>query len=753
MSIIKAFRIALLGAAILSLSVETLRAQSPSEAPKRPRVALALEGGGALGLAHIGVIKVIEEMGIPIDIVVGTSMGSIVGGLYAMGYDAAQMDTIARQANWAELFSESKSIKSESYDERIARSRYIAVLDFDKEGIKLSDGLLSGRKILELMDSLALVQPSSMNFDSLPRPYRAVATDIDTGKAVVLDHGSIADAMRASMSIPGVFSPYSLDGRHLVDGGLVQNLPVETAKKLGADIIIAVDLKDETGDEPSTSGRSPIASLSRSLDILIDQNVDRSLAEADFVITVDIQKYKMTDFASGGTIIDLGEASARRSSETFAAIRERIGPERSAEVKLPAPQMPWIARVVVQGGRIENRMKAQALFEPLAGTVPDQAQLKKIFSELENTGSFEYMRAGISVQDSEPTLVVSISEKPSHGNEFGLSFSSESTYTTDSITSKRTLSSDALLTDFIVPGSSLALQAVLFDAPGLSIFYSQPLAPGIVARGYAQFKREFDTYLTANSLGYRYQSIISEAGLSLGYEPLPGQQLSLGWSNAWIHEVDLPEAYADASIGHSSILKLAFSVRNLDSAIFPMDGISNDLSYSLSLPALASPRFFCTLEWAGSACISLDSPISLAFLWKAGTDFSESAEDTISAPYYYMPSIEDRRLFPGPISTENRVGSHAAAAGLEAKINLKRLSSSVRVPVFVLGLASAGTALRDFSDIAELSDINLWNWTNALGLGVRINDGLGISIKGGVAGVAADGIEPFISLDFGAIGY
>jgi NTE family protein len=755
-NVIESIRIAALAAAIFSFSIEALRAEGSIETPKRPRVALALEGGGALGLAHIGVIKVLEEEGVPIDIVVGTSMGSIVGGLYAMGYDAEQMESIARSADWEGLFSEKRPTKSEPYDERVARSRYVALLDFDKHGIKLSDGLLTGRKILELMDSLSLVLPSPINFDALPRPYRAVATDLDTGEPVVLDRGSIADAMRASMSIPGAFSPYSLDGRRLVDGGLVQNLPVETAKKLGADIVIAVDLRNESGARASNLSSSPIKSLSRSLDILIGQNVERSLALADFVITVDTQKYKLTDFGSAGAILDLGEAAARRAEGTFEAIRERIGSGLRAEAKIPTPRMPKIAKVVVQGGKSENRSRVEALFEPLVGTVPDQARLKKIFDELEESKSFEYLRTSFAAQEPEPTLVVRISEKPSQGNEFGVSFSYESTYSTKSLTSKRTLSSDALFADIGTPGSSLAVQAEILDAPGLKALYSQPLAPEIMACGYAQFERDFATYLTASSLGYRYQTITTEGGLSLGYEPIPGHELSLGWSYSWIHEVDLPDSYAAASIGHASLLRLGFSVRNLDSPIFPMDGISNDLRYTLSLRELGSQRAFSTLVWEGSACLSLDSPISMAFLWKAGTDFSKHAEDTISAPYYYKPSLEDRRLFPGPISTDNRIGSHAAAAGIEAELNLKRISRSLTAPVFVIGLVSAGTALRDFSDIADiadLSDLELWNWTTAIGLGLRINDGFGISLKGGVAGAAADGVQPFISLDLGALGY
>ena len=199
-----------------------LSAQTPDKAdlPKAEKeksvVALILEGGGALGLAHIGVISILEELGIYADIVVGSSMGAIVGGLYATGYDALELEALAIETDWLDMFFENRPVKSDPFRTRESQAKFFASLAFDRSGLQGKSGLLSGMKILTYMDSLVSGIPSPVDFDTLPRRFRAVATDISTGKAVVLKDGSISDAMRASMSIPGIFTPHLIDGRYQI---------------------------------------------------------------------------------------------------------------------------------------------------------------------------------------------------------------------------------------------------------------------------------------------------------------------------------------------------------------------------------------------------------------------------------------------------------------------------------------------------------------------------------------------------------
>jgi len=182
-------------------------APAVAQVRERPVIALALQGGGARGLAHIGVIKVLEEMGIPIDYVVGNSMGAVVGGLYAIGYTGDDLVTLVSTIDWPALFSDPASYDYLSYRGRLDRARYFARIPFTQDGIQLNAGLLDGNSALAYLDRLTIQVSSNTHFDSFPRKFRAAASDIIAGEAVVLESGSLAEAVRASMSIPGILNP------------------------------------------------------------------------------------------------------------------------------------------------------------------------------------------------------------------------------------------------------------------------------------------------------------------------------------------------------------------------------------------------------------------------------------------------------------------------------------------------------------------------------------------------------------------
>lgn len=210
----------------------------------RPRIGLALGGGGARGIAHISVLRMIEELRIPIDCVAGTSMGALVGGLYASGMPINQMEELVVSTDWKRLFDDSLERPERSYRRKQDDRDHLTTLGVGirGSGLRLSPGLLQGERILAMFERSTLPVSAIEDFDQLPIPYRAVATDLNTGQAVVLGRGSLAMAMRASMSLPGVFQPVEVDGRVLLDGGLVNQVPVDVVRAMGADIVIAVDV-------------------------------------------------------------------------------------------------------------------------------------------------------------------------------------------------------------------------------------------------------------------------------------------------------------------------------------------------------------------------------------------------------------------------------------------------------------------------------------------------------------------------------
>jgi len=234
--------------------------ENSAGAKHRPRIALVLEGGGALGFAHIGVIDYLEQHHIPVDLVVGTSMGGLIGGLYASGQSPDQIRTLMRTINWDVAIGGRIPFRDLSYRRKQDREDFPNRLDFGlKHGLSLPEGLNSGQEVGLILDKATLADYDLASFNDLPIPYRCVATNMSTGRAYVFDRGSLGRAMRATMSIPGVFVPVVIDGQMFTDGGAVDNLPVDVARANGADIVIASYL--DTGQTSVTRPGSASWSL------------------------------------------------------------------------------------------------------------------------------------------------------------------------------------------------------------------------------------------------------------------------------------------------------------------------------------------------------------------------------------------------------------------------------------------------------------------------------------------------------------
>lgn len=226
----------------LFLATPFVARADPADPPGRPKVGLVLGGGGALGLAHIGVLKVLEEQRIPIDYIGGTSMGSIIAGFYASGMSPDEMQTWLESLDWNEVMSDATPRRELYFRRKQDDQRYLFEMGLNWSGPKMGTGLAAGQKFNNLLQLVTLRSANITNFDRLPIPYRAVATDLQSGEAFVIDHGNLATAMRASMAVPGAFTAAEIDGHILVDGGVVDNLPVDVVRAMGADVIIAVDV-------------------------------------------------------------------------------------------------------------------------------------------------------------------------------------------------------------------------------------------------------------------------------------------------------------------------------------------------------------------------------------------------------------------------------------------------------------------------------------------------------------------------------
>jgi NTE family protein len=278
--------------------------------PAASRVGVALSGGGALGLAHIGVLRYFEEHHIPIDAIAGTSMGGLVGGLYATGKDCSQLTAIVEHANWDVLLNPSPRFIDQPVVDKQSWNRTFGdlTLQFGK-GFSLPMGLNSGEALSLLLSRETLTYSNVTSFDDLPIPFRCVATDLITGKAVVLQRGSLPQAMRATMSIPGIFTPVILNGMVLVDGGIVQTVPVEVAREMGAQKVIAVAFTTPQIKPAQMKSLPDIARQTAAVSVA--QNVRRSLALANLVILVDTRRFSGIDYSKWKEIIQAGYDAAK----------------------------------------------------------------------------------------------------------------------------------------------------------------------------------------------------------------------------------------------------------------------------------------------------------------------------------------------------------------------------------------------------------------------------------------------------------
>ena len=308
--------------------------------PSRKRVAVVLSGGGAKGMAHIGALKVFEKAGIPIDIITGTSMGSIVGGLYAIGYDATTLDSLVRNQNWAFLLSDRKETSNLSLEELRRANTYIIQKEFSKNHNVSEAGLITGRNLAVLFDELVGEYGDSINFSSLPIPFACVATNILDNTEYVFHRGRLAQAMRASMAIPGAFSPVKLHDIVLVDGGLRNNYPVDVAREMGADIVIGVTLQGDgkTADELKTT----VDILSQLVDVNCKNKFEENIANSDLHMRVNTKGYSAASFTKSAidSLIRRGEEEAMSHWDELMALKKVIGIDDTFTPRKQIPPRP-----------------------------------------------------------------------------------------------------------------------------------------------------------------------------------------------------------------------------------------------------------------------------------------------------------------------------------------------------------------------------------------------------------------------------
>ncbi len=324
------------------LMIGAANAQTDSTTVKRKRVGVVLSGGGAKGMAHIGVLKVLEKAGIPIDIVTGTSIGSIVGGLYAIGYNSHSLDSMVRAQDWTYVITDKEDLRNQSLLDRKKESTYLFTtsLTIGKRDLN-AGGLIKGKNLAELFQKLFVGYTDSLDFtNDLKIPFACVATNIMDNSEVVFHSGRLPQAIRASMSIPAAFSPVRIGNMVLVDGGLKNNYPVDVAREMGADIVIGVTLNGKPKTAEDITGTMKI--VGQIIDVNCVNKYDENKAISDLWMNVDPHGYSTASFTSKAidSLIRYGEEEAMRHWDEIIALKQRIGIDNSFRPTIYHPLSP-----------------------------------------------------------------------------------------------------------------------------------------------------------------------------------------------------------------------------------------------------------------------------------------------------------------------------------------------------------------------------------------------------------------------------
>jgi NTE family protein len=395
-------------------------AASPAAMPgtgQRPRIGLVLSGGGARGLAHVGVLKVLERERIPIDVIAGTSMGAIIGGLYASGMDAERLERELLQVEWSDVFANRVDRQDLSQRRKEEDFEVPSAVEFGlREGkVRAPLSAVSSRGLETLLRRYTLPVRNVTAFDRLPIPFRAVATDMETGQPVVLSEGDLALALRSSMSVPGVFAPIEVDGRILGDGGLVDNLPVGVARAMGADIVIAVNIGTPLAGRETLG--SAIGVTAQMINILTEQNVQRAVASLrgdDVLVAPQLGTYTSGDFDRTRELIDLGAAGAEQALPRLAPLALEPTAYAAWRAQRGGAAAPAVVLEFIefQGASFTNPERLQDQFESRAGQLFDRAKAENDTRRLAATG--DYVRADYRiVRDGEREgILFELEEKP-----------------------------------------------------------------------------------------------------------------------------------------------------------------------------------------------------------------------------------------------------------------------------------------------------------------------------------------------------
>lgn len=772
----------------------------------RPSVALVLAGGGAKGFAHLPVIELIEELDIPIDMVVGTSIGSIIGGLYSAGYTPQQIDKTFQNVDWSPIFSD---VAYSPYERTLKEhSLYNSLLSLNLGldfSLKLGKGLSNGQKIYEMIKERVIKYPSDMDFNKFPVPFRAVTTDMLTGEALVYDEGDIAEAIRASMSIPSVFEPMEIDGKYCIDGGVRYNLAINVAKNMGYDIIIAIDISQKPRDNPDTFTANPGVAMLETITIAQYTATKAMYEYADLIITPEVGKYGTMDFKKSSVIYEEGKKAVEQYKADLEQLRKKIYPKdydsNGKRISTEGISKKHF-RYDVKPNLVINSVEAEGLLladkkylDKESKAVLGKQFTPEVFNNfMENiklTGNYKNIKARVFEGENGSKLLLKMKQEEAKSTKIcaDIDFTQ--------VVSTRTTA----MLDFILGlqfrgltgrGSVISFRGKTINDFGADLYYLQPINTNLFAdldlnvedtrypqlpfniksndySDYSSFKN-FNAWASIGSrtdightvkLGGYFKRISTDSLFGIDYfddklsEEIRDEAERRGLSPGEVIDEFLELTTTANSMG----LFLNYEIYHLDSMVFPKKGLYFDFNGRYAFPfkdGWEAQKRLLILSAEGKAVIPMGSHMSLSTSALLGTDLLRNLSDSRYAMLTEGFTNFNRIYYP-QICSPCVYGSNVLAGSLMLQLmpfhQLTILGGDL---LFTLN-GTFGSITQDFTNLIptdfENCSSHYFLWSCSGGMALKVKASYSIYMRVGAGTTLQKTVAPFFSLDVGSISF
>jgi len=639
-----------------------------ADAP-RPKIGLVLSGGAARGLAHIGVLKALEEQGIKIDAIAGTSMGAVVGGLYASGYKIDELEKLALNIDWQQALSdapprEDVPFRRKQDDRDFLVKQKLSFRDDGSLGLPL--GVIQGQNLALLLESLLAHASDTRDFDKLPIPFRAVATDIASGEKVVFRKGHLPQVIRASMSIPAVFAPVELDGRLLVDGGMTDNIPLDVAREMGVDIAIVVDIGTPLRNRKQLT--TVVDVLNQSITLMTRRNSEEQLAalhKDDVLIQPSLASFGVTDFGRAQEMIDAGY----RATKILEARLARLKPVQLLDADLTAARTPSQRTPIITAIKVENDSKVgddviryyirQNVGEPL-----DIGRLQTDMGTLYGLDYFEQVQYRVVHKGQNHTLVITARGKRSGTDYLRVGLNLSDDMRGDSAFN---LGASYRVNGINRLGAEWLTRAQIGDKQELYSEFYQPLDVGsrYFIAPYAAFEAQNVESILDNDPIAQYRVERYGFGLNVGRQIGNSGEIRFGVGEAWGKaDVRIGDQNLPSESFNEGFYQLKYSFDSFDNVYFPHEGKDIGLTFRQFEPGLGSDKRYRQWEFKLDKAMSsgpdtfilggrygrtLDNAnvVTSSFLLGGARQLSGFREDAVSGQNIsLMRGVYYRRLTP-----------------------------------------------------------------------------------------------------------